>query len=705
MSSNDPQSGAAELRAQAETLIRGKAAQSPEHLATLSPEVTRAMLHELQVHQIELELQNEELRRAQVALEESRARYYDLYDLAPVAYVTVSKPGLILEANLTTCTLLGLARSALVGQPFSRFILREDQDPYYLFRQRLFETGEPQVGEIRLAKLDGPPCWVHLAAITARDEGGAPVCRMTLSDITERKQAEETLRNRDARHSKMIANIGDVIVIIDREGINRYKSPNVEKLFGWRAEELVGVDALDKVHPDDLDSTRKVLGGLLGEPNVIRTTELRYRRKDGRYCWIEFTGVNLSHDPDIRGLLGNYRDITERKQAEELHLQTQKTESLGRMAGAIAHHFNNKLQTVMLRLKIETTSQLQNPALVESLGQILQSTLEAAEVSTLLLTYLGQSQVSHKPLDLAEECRASLPRLRVAMPTNVDLETDLPSPGPVISANANQIQQVLTNLMTNAWETKSEGPNHIRLGVKSVTAADISQRRRFPLDYQTQETDYACLEVTDAGGGIAAQASERLFDPFFSTKFNGRGLGLPVVLGIVRSHHGVVTVESEPGRGSIFRCFFPVTAEAARPKLLPVPVGPGSENVRRGNTVLVVEDEESLRETLALTLELNDHTVLTAKDGVAAVEIFRQHQDEIGGVLCDVNMPRMNGWETLMALRKLVPDLPVILLSGYSDDQVLAADHPERPQAFLHKPCEVQVLLNAINQMMAKKKE
>jgi PAS domain S-box-containing protein len=544
-----------------------------------------------------------------------------------------------------------------------------------------------------------------LAAITARDEGGAPVCRITLSDITERKQAEEALRNRDARHSKMISNIGDVIVIIDREGINRYKSPNVEKLFGWRAEELVGVDALDKVHPDDLDSTRKVLGGLLGEPNVIRTTELRYRRKDGRYRWIEFTGVNLSHDPDIRGLLGNYRDITERKQAEELHLQMQKTESLGRMAGAIAHHFNNKLQTVMLRLKIETTSQLQNPALVESLGKVMQSTLEAAEVSTLLLTYLGQSQVSYKPLDLAEECRASLPRLRVAMPTNVDLETDLPSPGPVISANANQIQQVLTSLMTNAWEAKSEGPNRIRLGVKSVTAADISQRRRFPLDYQAQEAAYACLEVVDAGGGITAKDMETLFEPFFSTKFKGRGLGLPVVLGIVRSHHGVITVESEPGRGSIFRCFFPVTAEAARPKLLPVPVGPGSENVRRGNTVLVVEDEESLRETLALTLELNDHTVLTAKDGVAAVEIFRQHQDEIGGVLCDVNMPRMNGWETLMALRKLAPDLPVILLSGYSDDQVLAVDHPDLPQAFLHKPCEVQVLLNAINQMMAKKKE
>jgi signal transduction histidine kinase len=263
--------------------------------------------------------------------------------------------------------------------------------------------------------------------------------------------------------------------------------------------------------------------------------------------------------------LGGFRNITERKQIETLNQQLQKSESLGQMAGGVAHHFNNKLQTVILSLELAKASPTQNPALIQSLQQAMRATHEAAEVSTLLLTYLGQSQVKYEPLDISDLCLAGLPLLRAAMPTDIDLVTDLPSPGPVISANANQIQQVLTRLMTNAWEAKGEGPNHLRLGIKTVTAADIPVTRRFPLDFQIQETAYACLEVVDAGSGIAAKDMGKLFDPFFSSKFAGRGLGLPVVLGIVRSHQGAITMESEPGRGSIFRVFFPVVADAVLP--------------------------------------------------------------------------------------------------------------------------------------------
>ena len=788
------------------------------------------MLHEMQVHQIELELQNEELRRAQLSLEESRARYFELYDQAPVAYVTVSEPGLILEANLAACTLLGGARGALVRQLFSRFIRKADQDIWYLQRKQLFATGAQQTFELRLERLDGLSCWVQLAATTARDTGGTSVGRIVLTDLTTRKQMEEALRNHDARHTKMVANISDVIVIIDHEGINRYKSSNVEKLFGWSASELVGVSALDKVHPDDLDSTGKFVRALLGEPNATGTIDVRYRRKDGRYCWIEFTGTNMLRDPDIRGLLGNYRDITERKQSHEalrnrdarhakmlanisdvivivdrdgrtryrspnveklfgwspeesmgrdatenvhpddldslskfvralqgepnatgtievryrrkdgsycwieltginllhdpdirgllggfrniterkqietLNQQLQKSESLGQMAGGVAHHFNNKLQTVILSLELAKASPTQNPALIQSLQQAMRATHEAAEVSTLLLTYLGQSQVKYEPLDISDLCLAGLPLLRAAMPTDIDLVTDLPSPGPVISANADQIRRVLSSLMTNAWEAKGEGPNHLRLGIKTVTAADIPVTRRLPLGFQVQETAYACLEVADAGRGITAKDMEKLFDPFFSSKFAGRGLGLPVVLGIVRSHQGAITMESEPGRGSIFRVFFPVVADAVLPPRQ-APGEPVAENLRPGTTVLVVEDDKMLRDTLVLVLEFSDYTVLTAEDGIAAVEVFRQHRDEIGCVLCDVIMPRMNGWETLTALRQLAPGLPVILLSGHSEDEIKAGDHAERPQAFFRKPYDLQVLLKALNQCLDNKKK
>ena len=180
---------AAELRRQAEAMVRENAAPSPEQLEALSPEDTQT-LHELRVHQIELEMQNEELRRTQAELTAARERYFDLYDLAPVGYCTLSEQGLILEANLTAATLLGMARGALVKQPLTRFILKEDQDIFYLYRKQLLETGAPQTCELRMVKKDGTAFWAHLEATAAQDGGAAPVCRVVVSDITERRQME-----------------------------------------------------------------------------------------------------------------------------------------------------------------------------------------------------------------------------------------------------------------------------------------------------------------------------------------------------------------------------------------------------------------------------------------------------------------------------------------------------------------------------------
>ena len=189
----------AELRRRAEEMVRKNAAQSAEKLDTLSPKETWQVLHELRVHQIELEMQNNELRRAQAELDTSRARYFDLYDLAPMGYCTLSEQETILEANLTAATLLGSARGALVKQPISRFILDEDQDIYYLHRKQLFETSEPQACELRMLKKDGPALWVHLVTTTAQDDDGAPISRVVMSDISERKRAEEERRSLEER--------------------------------------------------------------------------------------------------------------------------------------------------------------------------------------------------------------------------------------------------------------------------------------------------------------------------------------------------------------------------------------------------------------------------------------------------------------------------------------------------------------------------
>jgi PAS domain S-box-containing protein len=190
---------AAQMRRRAEELARMNATQPLESLEALSPEQTRQMLHELRVHQTELEIQNEELRRAQVELDATRARYFDLYDLAPVGYCTVGEKGLISEANLTAATLLGVDRRDLVKQPLTRFILKEDQDVYYLYRKQLFETGEPQACELRMAKKDGTQFWAHLAGNAAKHADGTPVCYTVLNDITERKREEQEKADLAAR--------------------------------------------------------------------------------------------------------------------------------------------------------------------------------------------------------------------------------------------------------------------------------------------------------------------------------------------------------------------------------------------------------------------------------------------------------------------------------------------------------------------------
>ena len=412
-------------------------------------------------------------------------------------------------------------------------------------------------------------------------------------------------------------------------------------------------------------------------------------------------------------------ELAERKRAEvekaELEAQNrqlQKAESLGRMAGAIAHHFNNQLYAVMGNLEIAMDDLPVGVNSHESLVSAMQAARKAADVSQLMLTYLGQTPGKHEPIDMSETCRKSLPLLQAAIPKGIILNADFPSSGPVISGNADQIQQVLTNLTTNAWESISDNnQGSIDLTIKTVYYTDIPTLNRFPIDWRTLCIPHACLEVSDNGCGISNKDIEKLFDPFFTTKFTGRGLGLSVVMGIVKAHGGGVTVESESWRGSTFRIFLPVTTDEVtfRPDLPAIPVAlltKKAEEISRmegGGAVLLIEDEELVRDMTKAMLTRLGHRVLDAKDGFEALEIFQQHQDEILIILSDLTMPRMNGWDTLVALRKLSPDIPVILSSGYDEAQVMAGEHPELPNAFLGKPYQLKGLRDTIIRVLANK--
>ena len=571
--------------------------------------------------------------------------------------------------------------------------------------------------EAQGCRKDGSSCWISINTRIVRNDSDPTYYEGFVADITERKRTEEALRESEGLFRSLVDYMHDTMIILDWDGSILFANRGAARIIGYeRAEELVGHNMVEYIHSDslqkaaeDLKSVKAGKMGFLSEYQLSSVT--------GQRIWVESIGGKIIFRGDDANLVC-IRDITDRKQAEAdkeklaaQNRQIQKAESLGRMAGAIAHTFNNYLGVVIGNLELAMDDLTQSAGLINILTAAMQAAGKAAEVSDLMLTYLGHSFDKVELLDLSEACRQNLSILQAIMPGKVILESDLPSPGPAVMANKNQIQQILTNLLTNAWEAVDDDRGSIHLNIKTFSPLDIYTTHRYPTDWQPQDTAYACLEVIDTGVGITDRDKENLFDPFFTSKFIGRGMGLPVVMGIVQAHGGAITVESEPGRGSTFRVFVPVYAE--RTALHNENAGSGGDTLVNqvfptkmevSGTILLVEDEELVRNMAAAMLERLGFTVLKAKDGVEAVEIFRQHQDEIRCVLSDLTMPHMNGWQTMTALRKLAPDIPVILSSGYDEAHVMAGDHPEWPQAFLGKPYKLKGLSDAIGQALVRRK-
>jgi PAS domain S-box-containing protein len=641
-----------------------------------------------------------------------------ILDAIPLGVLLVQKR-VVQWNSLAHDTIFGYERGECVGLESRAFYAhQEDNDRVGKEAYAQIAKGGVYTTELEMRRKDGSVFWGRIVGQAVEPGNLEEGTIWILSDITESrrmietiekahfKRTEEAFRMRERRFAQLIENSFDAIVILDANGIQRYVSPSAVRSHGFQSAELVNIPVIkEMIHPEDQERVQAAFEEIIqhGQGGA----QYRHRHKNGGWVYLEAWGTNQLDNPEIQGVVVNVRDLTERKRGEEekarleaQNRQLQKAESLGRMAGAIAHHFNNQLQTVIMDLDFAMRSR--GDVAVETLSEAMQAARKAADVSSMMLTYLGQTQGKPKPLNLTASCLRNLPLLRAAMPATTVLETDLPTPGPVICADLNQIQQLLANLVTNAWEAVKDGKGVVQLRVKTVSASQIPMRQRFPIDWHPVAPDYACLEVADRGCGIAPADIEKIFDPFFTSKFAGRGLGLSVVLGIVQAHQGVVTVESSMDQGSIFRVFLPVTTEPA-----PQPTKTPCNSVAfdGGGTILLAEDEEGVRKSTTAVLKQFGFKVLAAADGREAVELFRQNQGEISLVLSDLAMPGMNGWETMAAIRKLAPDLPVILSSGFNEAQAMAGQHAEQPQAFLGKPYRIDDLQDTIARALRKAKK
>lgn len=411
----------------------------------------------------------------------------------------------------------------------------------------------------------------------------------------------------------------------------------------------------------------------------------------------------LDLNGNVTGTTGIARDVTERRRQEQERLRSdeqlqhaQKLESLGLLAGGIAHDFNNLLVCILANAELAQSELPPESPAMQSFEQIEQAAQRAAELTRQMLAYAGKGKFDVQRLDMSLVVHDMADLLRTVVSKKATLHMELDPALPVVEADATQLRQVVMNLITNASDAlgEHEGIIALRTMQQLLTAPtpqlDMGQTALNP-------GRYVVVEVTDNGMGISAEHIERIFDPFFSTKFVGRGLGLAAVLGILRAHHGAITIDSEPGRGSTFRLYLP--AHDGVHAAAEAPVVESREGAREG-LILVVDDEDTVRRLARRVIERSGYTVAVVADGVEAMEFAQARGSEITLVLLDMLMPRMNGEETFRELRRIDPTLPVLLTSGFSEDVASRRMLSGENVGFIQKPYGAKQLLAAIDQLV-----
>ncbi len=585
------------LRRKAEKIARKNSTRSPESLEAMTPETTQKMLYELQVHQIELEMQNEELRTMQAEQDAARARYFNLYDLAPVGYFTISEEGLILETNLTAAILLGEDRSMLVKQPITRFILKADQDEFYLHCQQLFEaqvrrqdsvetrsgqTGEPQSCDLRMMKKDGTAFWVHLVATCAMAADSAPACRVVISDISGRKQAEEESAKFEAR----------------------------------------------------------------------------------------------------------------------LH-QAQKMESIGSLAGGIAHDLNNILFPISGLSEMLLRDVPADSPEHDSIEQIYKSAQRGGDLVKQILAFSRQSNPRKLPIRIQPILKEVLSLVRATIPRNIEITNHIQPDCGLVSAEPSQVHQIAMNLIINAYHAVEGNDGAIHIALKEIGMSSFDEKGELTVNAMPGDLlvgRYACITVYDSGTGIDQTMIHKIFDPYFTTKplGKGTGLGLSVVYGIVKDHGGDIRVYSELGKGTTFKVYLPIL-EDTKGRMTAAVIREWPTGYER---ILLVDDEEPIVRMEQKMLERLGYRITARTSSSEALAVFKADPGNIDLVISDRGMPNMTGEQLARELFAIKPGIPIILCTGFGDEKDEQRAKAMGIKGFLMKPVAAGDLAEMVRKVL-----
>jgi PAS domain S-box-containing protein len=563
--------------------------------------------------------------------------------------------------------------------------------------------------EVQVAFLLGSPLLLALqiAAVARRAEVALRRSRQELERRVDERTAE--LRASEERYRIVSELSSDYSFALrmtpDYRDIEfEWVTDGLERITGYAPRELERDAWLSRMRLEDGGSLIDLVGRILA--GEVREFEIQIATRSGE--WRDLLGLIYRFDsrPDgmIR-LVGAGRDITERKRAQaeahqlELHLQeAQRVESLAMLAGGIAHDFNNMLAVILGNARLAREELAVGTPPGKRLDRIETAASHATRLTQQLLTYSGTASVSLRPLDVSALVRDLADLIQVSMAEQGRVEFALADDLPAVEADATQIRQVVLNLVTNAAESFEGGGGCVRVRTELVDL-DAGALADAVGGSEARPGPYVALEVSDDGPGLAADVAPLVFEPFFTTKPAGNGLGLAAVLGIVRAHRGVIQLASRPGAGTSFRVLLPASTLPIRSD--EPPVAPRSEPALRGR-VLLVDDDDSVREVARAFLERAGFEVWTAGGGRAAIDLFSTRAAQFDVVVLDLRMPDVGGERAFLELRRIRPDLPVVLTSGFDERRAAQRFSARGVAAFVGKPFEPEALVEAVRRAMTR---
>jgi PAS domain S-box-containing protein len=530
----------------------------------------------------------------------------------------------------------------------------------------------------RLRK-DGTLVSVSMTVSPIRDAVGAIIGASHIArNVTERTSLESAT----AQLAAIVSSSEDAIISKTLDGVILTWNAGAERLYGYTSEEA-RFRHMSMLLPEDREDEENSILERIRRGERVDHYETARRHKDGHTIEVSVTISPIrDNDGAVRGASHVARDITDRKKLQEQLLQTQKLESLGVLAGGVAHDFNNILVGILANSSLLVDSLPPENPYAEHVKEIVSAAERAAALTRQLLAYAGKGRFVIEDVNLSALIREIYALVKVTIPPSVQVRLELSDDAPMVEADAGQLQQVIMNLVINAAEAVGDKPGMVIVttGVEQVgEAAAANAWGKEGLSAGT----YVSAEVRDSGCGMDEDTLQRIFDPFFTTKFAGRGLGLAAVLGIVHGHKGALRVYSQPGMGSTFKLLFPAVGREARQGPAP---NAASGALRGRGKVLIVDDEKIVRIAAGATLRRHGYEVLEAECGRQAIDLFRRNHESIALVLLDLTMPGLTGEETMRELQSIDRNVPVLLSSGFNESEAVRRFTFAGLAGFIQKP-------------------